>query len=144
MSRDLSPMNGGTSGLILHVDDDRSTRDSMAMLLNGDGYLVCSAASGTEAIHLATGGFQPDVLIVDYDLGQPLNGAEVAEQIWQLLTYLPPTIMLTGNARGAKLPRMIDTIFWLTCKPLNPRLMLAALPSLVQLSRSTREASTAA
>jgi hypothetical protein len=28
----LFSMTGGTSGLILHVDDDRSTRDSMAML----------------------------------------------------------------------------------------------------------------
>jgi two-component system CheB/CheR fusion protein len=137
-------MNGGASGQILHVDDDRLTRDSLAMLLNEDGYVVSSAASGTEAMHLASGSFRPDVLIVDFDLGQQLNGAEVAEQIWRLLTYIPPTIMLTGNASGAKLPRIIDVMFWLTCKPLNPGLMLVALPSLVQLSRATRKLLAAA
>jgi hypothetical protein len=86
----------------------------------------------------ARDGFCPDVLIVDFDLGQQLNGADVAEQIWRFLTYVPPTIMLTGNASGANLPHMIDVMFWLTCRPLNPRLMLAALSCLVQLSRSLR------
>jgi CheY-like chemotaxis protein len=137
--RHLFLMSVGISGQILHVDDDRSMRDSMSMLLQTDGYVVNSAASGMEALQLASGGVCPDVLIVDFDLGHPINGAEVAERIPALLSYVPPTIMLTGNVRGAKIPRVIDIVVWLTCKPLNPQLLLAALPSLVQLSRATRK-----
>ncbi len=45
--RKTTSLNGGTSRLILHVDD-RSTRDSMAMRLNGGGCVVSSVASGTD------------------------------------------------------------------------------------------------
>jgi CheY-like chemotaxis protein len=132
-------MSVGTSGVILHVDDEQSVRDSISILLHSDGYVVSSAASATEAIELASAGLRPDVLIVDFDLGRQINGAEVAERIPRLLSYVPPIIMLTGNASGAKIPRIIDVVIWLTCKPLNPQLLLAALPSLVQLSRATRK-----
>ena len=77
------------SGVILHVDDDQSVRESLAVLLQSDGYVVSSAASGTEAIQLASDGLRPDVLIMDFDLGQRMNGAEAAEQIHDLLRLLP-------------------------------------------------------
>ena len=56
-------MNEGTAGLILHVDDERSVRTSMSILLHADGYGVDSAASGAEALQLVSGGLRPDVLI---------------------------------------------------------------------------------
>ena len=132
-------MNEGTAGLILHVDDERSVRTSMSILLHADGYGVDSAASGAEALQLVSGGFRPDVLIVDFNLGQQMNGAEVADQIRRILCYAPPVIILTGDLSSARLPRITEVVVWLTCKPLNPQLLLVALPSLVQLSRATRK-----
>jgi CheY-like chemotaxis protein len=132
-------MNVGTAGLILHVDDERSVRESLSMLLRADDYVVSSAASGTEALQLASGGLHPDVLIVDFNLGPQMNGAEVAEQIRRILSYAPPIIMLTGDVSSAKFPRITEVIVWLTCKPLNPQLLLAVLPSLIHLSRTTRK-----
>lgn len=126
------------SGLILHVDDEQSVRESMSLLLRADGYNISSAASGTEALGLVSGGLRPDVLIVDFNLEPQVNGAQVAEKIWRLLSYAPPIIMLTGNVRGARFPRIIEVIVWLVCKPLNPQLLLATLPGLVQISRATR------
>jgi hypothetical protein len=38
----------------------------------------------------------------------------------------------------AKFHRMTEVVVWLTQKPLNPQLLLVTLPSLVQLSRATR------
>lgn len=131
-------MNPGTEGLILHVDDEQSIRASMSILLSTDGYEVSSAASGTEALQLARGGLHPDVLIVDFNLGQQINGAELAEQIRRVLSYAPPIIMLTGDVSHAKFPRIAEVVVWLTHKPLNPQLLLVTLPSLVQLSRATR------
>lgn len=114
-------------------------RECMSALLNAEGYLVTSVATATEAIGLTRGGYCPDVLIVDFDLGRQLSGPEVAQQIRNLLSYAPPIIVLTGDAHRAQFSRMIEVVVWLVSKPMNPLLLLAALPSLVQLSRATRK-----
>ena len=136
-------MAAGGAGVILHVDDEQSVRASMAILLRTDGYEVSSAASGTEALQLASDGLHPDVLIVDFNLGnRQMNGTAIAEALRKILRYATPIIMLTGDVSNAKLPRMVEVVFWLTCKPLNPQLLLTALPNFVQLSRATRKLAT--
>lgn len=127
------------SGVILHVDDDQSVRESLSALLQSVGYAVSSAASGTEAIQLACNGLRPDVLIVDFDLGQRMNGAEAAERIHELLNYAPPIMMLSGNLARARFPRISEGLVWRGSKPLNPLLLLNALRNFVLLSRVTRE-----
>jgi DNA-binding response OmpR family regulator len=131
-------MNASSPGIILHVDDEQSVRDALAMLLSADGYDNHSAARGPEALLMASAGLKPDVLIVDFDLRDKMNGAEVAEQIRGILHYTPPVIMLTGDLSNAEFPAITEVPVWLTRKPLNPHLLLAALPGLVQLSRATR------
>lgn len=132
-----------TSGVILHVDDDRSMREGLSDLLHSDGYVVSSVASGTEAIQLANDGLRPDVLIVDFDLGPRMNGAEAAEQIHDLLNYSPPIVLLSGDLARARSPRITEGIVWRASKPFKPRLLLSALRNFVLLSRVTRELRTA-
>ena len=127
-----------TPGQILHVDDDESVRESVSGLLRSTGYRIISAATGIEAIQLVGEGLYPDILIVDFHLGSQMNGAEVAEQIRRTLSYALPIIILTGDVTNARFPRIVEALVWLTSKPLNPQLLLAALPNLVQLSRTTR------
>lgn len=131
-------MNTFASGMILHVDDEPSVRSSLAALLRTDGYDVHGAASGPEALLLASQGLKPDILIVDFNLDQDMNGAEVAEQIRRVLHYTPPIIMLTGDLNNAEFPAITEVPVWLTRKPLDPQVLLAALPGLVELSRATR------
>jgi len=131
-------MGAVSQGSILHVDDDRSVRETLSMLLSGDGYGVSSAANGAQALQLAGQGLQPDVLIVDFRLDGELNGTQVVQQLRRILGHTPPIIMLTGDPASAELPWIADAVIWLARKPLNPRLLLAALPSLIQLSRATR------
>jgi two-component system CheB/CheR fusion protein len=131
-------MNTNTPGVILHVDDEPSVRNTLALLLGTPGEEVHGAASGPEALHLASKGLQPDVLIVDFNLDQDMNGAEVAEQIRRVLHYTPPIIMLTGDLTNAEFPTITEVPVWLTRKPTNPQLLLAALPGLIGLSRATR------
>jgi CheY-like chemotaxis protein len=132
-------VNTGTAGLILHLDDERSVRESLSLLLRADGYQVSSAASGPEALQLASRGLRPDVLIVDFNLDRQMNGAEAAEQLRKVLNYATPIIVLTGDVSNAQSPFTTEVPVWLARKPLDPRLLLAALPSLVQLSRATRK-----
>jgi CheY-like chemotaxis protein len=133
-------MDVSTAGLIMHVDDERSVRQSMSVLLGTDGYEVSSVANGTDALNLASGGFHPDVLIVDFNLDQGMTGVAVAQQVSRTLRYFPPLIILSGNIDNARfLPCITEVPVWLARKPLNPQLLLAALPGLVQLSRATRK-----
>jgi len=124
--------------VILHIDDDRSVRESMALLLSIEGYEMNSAASGSGALELVNGGLRPDVLIADFNLEAQMTGAEAAEKIQRMLRYAPPVIILTGDLSAAKVPRVNEVIVWMTSKPLDPRLLLAALPGLIQISRATR------
>jgi len=127
-----------TPGLILHVDDDEPVRVSVSMFLRAKGYRVISAASGIEALRQVREGLCPDVLIVDFHLSPQSNGAEVAEQLRRTLSYALPVIILTGDMTNARFPHIVEALVWLTSKPLNPLLLLAALPNLIELSRTTR------
>ncbi|MGD0492800.1 MAG: response regulator [Steroidobacteraceae bacterium] len=131
-------MNADLAGVILHIDDDRSVRESMALLLGMEGYAMNSAANGPDALELVHAGLEPDVLIADFNLESRMNGAETTEKIQRTLRYAPPVIMLTGDLSAAKIPRVAEVILWMTSKPLDPRVLLAALPGLVQVSRVTR------
>jgi CheY-like chemotaxis protein len=125
-------------GVILHVDDEQSVRDSLALLLRAEGYAVSSSASGPGALQLVADGLRPDVLVVDFNLDHEMNGADVVQHLRRHLGYSPPIIMLTANPTNAELPWITDAPMWLAWKPLDPRLLLAALPGLVQVSRSMR------
>jgi len=126
-------------GIILHVDDERPVLEAMALLLRVERYQVLGASAANEALQLALQGRRPDVLILDYNLGDGVNGAEVAQQLRRSLGYSPPILMLTGDPASAEVPWITDAPIWLARKPLNPSLLLAALPGLVQLSRAMRE-----
>ena len=131
-------MNALALRRILHVDDDASIRTSMRLLLTAEGYGVTSAATGREAVQQVRAGFHPDVLIVDSQIDEDMDGAEVAEQLRIALGYSPPVIMLTGNPARAELPWIVDAPVWLAAKPVNPQVLLIALRHLVPLSRELR------
>ncbi len=114
-------------------------RIAVAMVLEGERYSVSSAATGREAIRMVGRGLRPDLLIVDFQLDEEMNGAETTERLRHALGYAPPVIMLTGNPSNAEFPWITDAPIWLARKPMSPQLLLAAVPSLVQLSRLTRE-----
>jgi len=132
-------MSADPRGIVLHVEDDPQVRRALAMLLGADGYELGSAASGTEALRLVAQGLRPDVLIVDFNLEDDLNGAEAAEQLRRTLGYALPIILLTGDPSNAEAPWITDAPVWLAHKPANGLVLLAAMPSLVQLSRALRD-----
>jgi CheY-like chemotaxis protein len=128
-----------SAGVVLHVDDELIVRKAMALLLSSQGYSVISAVNGPEALRLVDDGIRPDLLIVDFNLADAMNGAEAAEELRRALGYAPPVIILTGDPASAEFPWITDAPIWLARKPLSPELFLAALPGLIQLSRATRE-----
>jgi two-component system CheB/CheR fusion protein len=126
-------------GCVLHVEDDAAVANAIAVLLRSEGYRCLTASSGAGALEmLAQGAPRPDVLIVDFHLDDDMNGAEAAEEIIRTLGCALPTIMLTADPANAEMPWTTQAPVWLARKPMAPAALLAALPALVQLSRSLR------
>lgn len=79
---------------VLVVDDEESYRDSLVWLIKGEGLDVESATSGREAIELGKS-FLPDVLVVDWMLGDRIDGLRVATEIGKACPGLK-TIVISG------------------------------------------------
>ena len=71
----------------LVVEDDAFTRTLLATLLQANGFDVVECASAREAID-AFDDFDPDVLVVDIQLEQPPNGAQLAQGLRARAPYL--------------------------------------------------------
>lgn len=84
---------------VLIVEDDADVRDTLAMLLESDGYLVQGASSGEAAIGLLDH-FSPDCVLLD--LGLPgIRGSEVARQLRQRVGTQLVIIAVTGSSAAA-------------------------------------------
>ncbi|MGD0615480.1 MAG: response regulator, partial [Verrucomicrobiota bacterium] len=83
----------GQQRRILVVDDEPLVRQTVQMLLNGDGYVVDEAESGTEALAV----FEPgkfDLIFTDYFM-PAMKGDELAAAI-KKRSPSQPVVMLTA------------------------------------------------
>lgn len=128
----------------LVVEDDAFTRALAAHLLEGAGFTVLACASSAEAID-AFGTFDPDVLVVDVQLGAPPNGAQLAEALRQRAPYLG--IVVISNFPVAETAGLGQTLpagaaFLHKGQIEEPRLLLEAIDSVLidSLPRVVRSA----
>jgi DNA-binding response OmpR family regulator len=111
------------SGHILIIDDEASLRQTLARILQRDGYEVTSVASGTEGISIVT---QHPFDLVYLDIRMPdMNGLDVLKTIHAGLPELP-VILFTAqpdlhSAVEALRRGAIDYLM----KPLKPEAVLA-------------------
>jgi len=80
--------------LILVVEDDRLTRNTLVKLLAEEGYRADSVANGHAALQYSEAS-APDVILLDRGL-PGLGGLEVCEQLRARPGHQPVIIMLTG------------------------------------------------
>jgi len=79
------------------VDDSADFVDAARRLLEHDGIAVVGVASTSAEALRCVQDLQPDVMLVDVDLGNE-NGFELAEQIHRSgLPALPPVIMISTH-----------------------------------------------
>ena len=79
------------------VDDSADFVDAARRLLEHDGIAVVGVASTSAEALRCVQDLQPDVMLVDVDLGKE-NGFELAEQIHRSgLPALPPVIMISTH-----------------------------------------------
>ncbi|MEW6620487.1 MAG: response regulator [bacterium] len=80
---------------VLVVDDERSIRETLSMILEDDGYVVVSAKDGEDALQKIKE-LKIDLVILDVWLPK-MKGGEVLKQIGLIKDNLP-VIMISGQA----------------------------------------------
>jgi DNA-binding response OmpR family regulator len=85
---------GEEAPVILIIDDDHLTRDSLAATLSVEGFDVITASTGAEGIALASTG-APSLVILDTQIGDS-EGFAVFRRITGAAPWLP-VIMITDE-----------------------------------------------
>ncbi len=84
----------------LVVDDDRDTRETLAILLTWAGHDVQQAADGSEALRLAEQ-FRPDLVFLDISMPR-INGYEVCRRLRESLALKHARIFALSGISGSE------------------------------------------
>lgn len=119
---------------ILVVDDDRSVRELLTRLLVGEDYFVLPAASGPEALRIATAG-KIDLVLLDLNMpGQ--NGWDTFERL-TAADPLIPIIIITARSNQL-FAALASGVGALLEKPLDFPKMLQTIKNLLAESAESR------
>jgi CheY-like chemotaxis protein len=105
---------------VLLVEDETIIRQALKHFLTRDGYEVCCAESGEQALELLPRGF--DVLLTDLALGG-VNGYQVADRFRQICPG-GRAILLTGWGVDDVRNDELDLIL---IKPISGQMLLGAM-----------------
>ena len=98
-----------TAAKVLLVDDEEIVRDATAAMLTDAGYTVLQAGSAAEALKIARGESEPDIVVADYKM-PGMSGIELAEALRATRPSIP-FLLITGfanltDADSGGLPRL--------------------------------------
>jgi len=112
---------------IFIIEDSRTSRKVLAMLLSRNGYHLYEASSGQEALTLAPS-IKPDLVLLDVMLPD-MTGYTILPQLKQLSHYADlPFIMLTGNKKATdRLKGMLAGSNEYLTKPFDPQKLLSVI-----------------
>ena len=94
---------------VLIVEDELSNREALRTLLESEGFAVCMASTCSGALRQLTME-KPDIVLLDIDLGEELNGIDVARVMgsdahWRnipiIVTSAIPAEAIRAKARAA-------------------------------------------
>lgn len=124
----MTPANGRPSKpRVLVVDDERVIADTLATILNQNGFEASAVYTGSAAVDSARTS-HPDLVISDVIM-QDMNGIEAAIRIRQMLPACK-ILLFSGQAATADLlekARAQGHQFEILAKPVHPQDLLAKL-----------------
>ena len=119
-------------GTILLVEDDADVREFLALSLEAVGHQVAVAANGPAALELTTeGGLQPDLVLLDFNLPNDMNGLQVAAGVRKTLQREVPAIVLTGDISAATLKEIADQNIEHLTKPVREADLISRIQQLL-------------
>jgi two-component system nitrogen regulation response regulator NtrX len=124
---------------VLIADDEPNIRRMVGALLGAEGYDVCDAATGMDAVAQATRG-DVDVALIDLMMPGEVDGMSALKKIREKFPDMP-VIMMSGRAglSDAVNATKLGAFNFLE-KPLTPEGVLLAVGSAIELQRTRRVA----
>ena len=123
---------------ILLVEDEAVSSIAGSSLLRKYGYDVITAATGEEAVETALNSADVDLVLMDIDLGEGINGTEAAEKILQSKTL--PVVFLTAHGDRATIERVREiTRYGYVKKNSGDFVLLSSLEMAFELSDAHRK-----
>ena len=119
--------SGKSKPKVLVVDDERVIADTLAIILNQNGFAATAVYSGTGAIEKARSE-RPDLIISDVIM-EDMNGIEAAIEIRKFLPNCK-ILLFSGQAATADLleqARKRGHEFEILAKPVHPQDLLARI-----------------
>jgi PAS domain S-box-containing protein len=125
---------------ILAVDDDEMVRGAVARILGDWGCTVATAASPAEALaRIDLDGFRPGILLVDYNLGTPMDGLALVDVIEKHLPEPVPAILVTGATDTDAIVRFEKSGHTWLAKPVDSAQLRRTVAFLLDKARGTRK-----
>lgn len=122
---------------ILLVEDSRLTAMVVAEFLNKNGYETETAITGEEAVQKISGGFPPDLVLMDIELAGEMDGIDAARRI--LKSRDIPVVFLTANTSEEIIDKIKEVkAYGFVIKGIDK----AALLSTVEMALKLHEANT--
>jgi two-component system CheB/CheR fusion protein len=91
-------------GTILVVEDDAELREALRAFLDSEGHSVTVAADGVAAMEIvAQDGVDPDLILVDFNLPNGIDGCKAAMRLRDALQREVPAVILTGDVSATTL-----------------------------------------
>lgn len=112
------------------VDDDPASRDAAARLLTDWGCTVTSARSAADAEMQARIAPMPELLLLDYRLGED-TGIALAPRLQRAWQALPAVILMSADADPGLRPRAEELGWSFLPKPLRPAALRALITRLL-------------
>lgn len=126
------------SGRILIVDDDAAVRDSIGAVLRDEGFRICYAADGAEALASAEND-RPDLVLLDVWL-PGMDGIQVLEKLRAQHERLPVIVISGhGNIETAVRATRLGAVGFIE-KPFTIDGLIAAVSSALERARPSEPA----
>jgi histidine kinase len=117
------------------IDDDRDVRDATRTLLERWGCQVTLCASGEECLRAAKGADAPDLLILDYGLGDRA-GPDLLPELEAMWGRIVPVIIVSGE-HATLLEETLRNAPWpVLAKPIRPEELRAEMLTLFAFAAS--------
>jgi DNA-binding NarL/FixJ family response regulator len=123
-------------GLVLIADEDSTSRDQLAEVLESAGYEIVQAASGEEALEAARKA-KPSIVLLEIPLGG-LSGYEVCRALREVTREMP--IVFVSGARTESYDRVAGLLLGADdyiVKPYAPDELLTRVRHLVRRAQSS-------
>jgi two-component system CheB/CheR fusion protein len=126
---------------ILLVEDDPALRELLQLSLREEGHHVVSAPDGIAALATLPAA-APELLLVDFNLPNGMNGVELAARIRKIMGKAVPVIILTGNIAADAKRDAARLGYGMMRKPIKHGDLMKAIGHLIAATQLPAQAAT--